>query len=193
MPEDTNKPLDEQPTPKAPAIRFRPWVVAACFLVGLALFYANVAGETRPRIDYWDREPYDFHVWGWPFIHATQDGLRPPDISLYLIVVNTVVSAIMLVATAVFLDCYVHRWIKDRQWTLADMLLLTTAMAPFLSLVVLDWEYSAYEEAGSFHHLWAFPIYVVLPVMAGIFCVAHAACSLVYYCLRTGWQAVRRT
>ncbi|MEI8376225.1 MAG: hypothetical protein WCJ35_25675 [Planctomycetota bacterium] len=89
----------------------------------------------------------------------------------------------MLACTGNFLERDVRRWIDDRQWTLGDVLLTITAAALSLASVISIWGSATVEsliQIGALHALRDLPLFVSLPVMLGIFCVACFALSLAF-------------
>jgi len=175
------------------------WALVAWLFMGTAFVYINTVAVTRTAWDDVAFAEFNHRVWGWPFIHSNSgEGAGLPfNFSLYLIAVDVVVCVLMLASTGNFLECYVHRWMKNRRWTLGDMLQTITAAAPFCSLALLIWDTPQNrfpdDVQGTVHDLRDLPVYLMLPVMFGIFCVAHAACGFVYRFLRCGLRLDRPT
>jgi hypothetical protein len=165
-----------------------PWVFALCALMGVALLYVNVVGETETWVARDSLLRGDFtascQVRGWPIVYSdphsdsTGIGARPSGTTgSYLAVVDTVLCGLMLVSTGIVAHSFAHRWSNGKQWTLGEMFLLTTAMALSLSVVAVDWRVpygSVYR--GSFHHLRGLPFCVKIPLMIGVFCTGYAVC-----------------
>ena len=64
--------------------------------MAMALLCVNIVGvKETGLVDAWSGfEVYDYRAWGWPFVYfgRREDGGSPSDFSLYLMVVNSVVS-----------------------------------------------------------------------------------------------------
>jgi hypothetical protein len=158
------------------------WTLFVWLYMAVALLYVNTLGVTEKDNGFrGPTEVYDTQLWGWPLLFYREDNGYPTYFALYHVFLNSVACTLTLACSGYFLERYVHRWIKYRQWTLGDLLLMVTAACPFLSLVLLIWS-----EIHFVRNLRDLPAFVMLPVVFGIYCVVHATCGLGYYFLGSG-------
>jgi hypothetical protein len=150
--------------------QYRTGAIVVCIIVALALIYVNfIPGVLTKRVISNFGERY-ISLMGWPIFY-----LVGREFHLLGFFINIYMAVVLLSAIYFCITRPLYNLCRKKQYSIADICVLTIVIALYCSLWATDKIYGDINlspglEIGGYSSLYGYPVFVIVPISIGIIC-----------------------